>query len=83
MNFRIKVDENGYPTKYKSRLEAKEYLQQEGVDIFETYAPFANLSTIRFILAIGMKQNYIFHQLNVKTTFLHGYLKDDVQFLMT
>lgn len=76
--FCIKTDENGNPTKYKARLVARGFQQKQGVDFFETYAPVAKLTTIRVVLAVGLYRKYIFHQLDVKTAFLHGDLQEDV-----
>ncbi|XP_062704500.1 uncharacterized protein LOC134286832 [Aedes albopictus] len=49
--FRVKEDENGQAVRYKARLIAKGFLQRQGVDFEETYAPVAKLSTIRTVLA--------------------------------
>lgn len=76
--FVIKEDENGVPTRYKARLVAKGFLQEEGVDYHETYAPVAKLTTIRVVLAVGMHKNLQFHQLDVKTAFLHGKLDEEI-----
>lgn len=75
--FRIKDDANGKPSRYKARLVAKEFLQKYGLDYNETYAPVAKLTTIRTVLAVGLKRRYHFHQLDVKTAFLHGDLEEN------
>lgn len=64
-------DENGKPIKHKARLVAKGFLQKEGIDYVETYAPVAKLTTIRMVLAIGLHLGLHFHQLDVKTAFLY------------
>ena len=76
--FKIKEDENGIPIRYKARLVAKGFFQKHGVDYFETYAPVAKLTTVRLILAYGIRNNFVFHHLDVKTAFLHGNLSEDI-----
>ena len=76
--FTIKVDADGNPTRYKARLVVKGFLQKYGIDYTETYAPVAKLTTIRVVLAVGVYHNYKFHQLDIKTAFLHGRLKEDI-----
>lgn len=76
--FRIKEDGNGNATRYKARLVAKGFLQKYGVDYNETYAPVAKLTTIRAVLAVGTYRKYYFHQLDVKTAFLHGDLSEEI-----
>ena len=48
--FRNKLDENGYVTRNKARLVAKDYNQEEGIDYDETFAPVAILEAIRLCL---------------------------------
>lgn len=63
---------------YKARLVAKGYMQKEGVDYVETYAPVARLQTIRILLAIGNKFDLEIEHLDVKTAFLNGDLEEEV-----
>ena len=76
--FRIKEDENGRDVRYKARLVAKGFQQKPGLDYEETYAPVAKLATIRIILAVGVREGFFFHQMDVKTAFLHGELKETI-----
>lgn len=76
--FRTKMDENGNLVRHKARLVVKGFLQKEGIDYNETYSPVAKLTTIRIVLAVGVKNGFIFHQLDVKTAFLHGLLKEEI-----
>lgn len=76
--FRIKKDEYGNVSRYKPRLVAKGYLQKHGIDYEETFAPVAKLTTMRIILAVGVQRGYFFHQMDVKTAFLHGELKEQI-----
>lgn len=76
--FSIKTDNDGQPARYKARLVARGFEQKQGIDYEETYAPVAKLSTIRIFLAVCLKKGLIIHQMDVKTAFLNGYLKEDV-----
>ena len=76
--FRIKEDENGQAVRCKARLVAKGYQQRAGIDYEETYAPVAKLPTVRTVLAVGVQYGFHFHQMDVKTAFLHGKLKEEI-----
>lgn len=76
--FRVKEDNSGKEVRYKARLVEKGYLQRQGIDYEETYAPVAKLTTIRTVLAVGVRNRFLFHQMDVKTAFLHGELKEDI-----
>ena len=62
----------------KARLMAQGYSQMEGVDYNETFAPIARLESIRILLALACYFKFKLDQMDVKTTFLNGFLKEDV-----
>lgn len=76
--FKIKRNADGSINKYKARLVAKGYVQRHGIDYEEVFAPVARIETIRFILALAASNTWEVHHLDVKTTFLHGELKEEV-----
>ena len=76
--FKTKFKENGEVDKFKARLVAKGYAQEYGVDYTEVFAPVARLDTIRIILAMAAHYNWQVYQLDVKSAFLHGELKEDI-----
>ncbi|WVY91413.1 hypothetical protein V8G54_036927 [Vigna mungo] len=76
--FKTKLNPDGSVLKRKARLVAKGFLQREGVDFTEVYAPVARLETIRLIIAIACAKNWYISALDVKSAFLHGYLEDEV-----
>lgn len=76
--FKIKRNSDGTINKYKARLVAKGYVQQQGIDFDEAFAPVARLETIRLLVSIAATNGWEVHHLDVKTAFLHGELKETV-----
>ena len=74
--FRNKLDEHGNIIRNKARLVAKNYNQEEGIDFDETYAPVAKLEAIRLLLAYACFMNFKLYQMDVKSTFLNGYIAE-------
>nr|GFD21518.1 copia protein [Tanacetum cinerariifolium] len=62
----------------KSRLVAKGYAQKEGVDFEESFAPVSRLEAVRLFIAYVAYKSFIVYQMDVKTTFLYGPLKEEV-----
>ncbi|GJR79061.1 retrovirus-related pol polyprotein from transposon TNT 1-94 [Tanacetum coccineum] len=62
----------------KSRLVAKGYGQEEGVDFEESFALVARLEAVRIFMAYAAHKNFPIYQMDVKTTFLNGPLKEEV-----
>ncbi|GJV33877.1 retrovirus-related pol polyprotein from transposon TNT 1-94 [Tanacetum coccineum] len=71
-------DELNQFARNKARLVAQDYNQQEGIDYDETFAPVARLEAIRIFLAFATYMNFIFYQMDVKSAFLNGKLKEEV-----
>jgi hypothetical protein len=76
--FRNKQDEQGVVTRNKARLVAKGYSQVEGLDFDETYAPVARLESIRILLAYVTYHGFKLYQMDVKSAFLNGPIKEEV-----
>ena len=76
--FRNKLDDSGVIIKNKARLVAKGYCQEEGIDYDETYAPIAHLEAFRILLAISSLLQFKLFQMDVKSAFLNGFIKEEV-----
>ncbi|KAJ9538141.1 hypothetical protein OSB04_030874 [Centaurea solstitialis] len=76
--FKNKKDEDGIVTRNKARLVAKGFKQQAGIDYDETFAPVAIIEAIRIFLAYAAHKNFTVYQMDVKTAFLNGELKEEV-----
>jgi hypothetical protein len=65
-------------TRNKARLVAKGYSQVKGLDFDETYAPVARLESIRILLAYATYHGFKLYQMDVKSAFLNGPIKEEV-----
>ncbi|GJV44532.1 putative ribonuclease H-like domain-containing protein [Tanacetum coccineum] len=73
-----KRDEENIVIRNKSRLVAKGYAQKEGIDFEESFAPVARLEAVRLFIAYAAHKSFTVYQMDVKTTFLYGPLKEEV-----
>ncbi|GKA15893.1 retrovirus-related pol polyprotein from transposon TNT 1-94 [Tanacetum coccineum] len=76
--YKVKLDEYGDVLKNKARLVAKGYRQEEGIDFEESFAPVARIEAIRIFIANAASKNMTIYQMDVKTAFLNGELKEEV-----
>ncbi|GJW13026.1 retrovirus-related pol polyprotein from transposon TNT 1-94 [Tanacetum coccineum] len=76
--YKVKLDELGGILKNKARLVARGYRQEEGIDFEESFAPVARLEAIRIFLAFAAHMNMVIYQMDVKTAFLNGNLREEV-----
>ena len=81
--YKTKFNVDGSVDKYKARLVAKGYSKKEGVDYEDTFAPVAKLNTIRLMIALATQHKWKVHQLDVKSAFLNGDLKEEVYLVQT
>ncbi|GAB2265831.1 hypothetical protein Dimus_037849 [Dionaea muscipula] len=64
--------------KHKARLVVKGYNQRAGVDFDEVFAPVARLETVRLLIAMAAHYKWRIFQMDFKSAFLNGVLKEDV-----
>nr|GEZ76205.1 hypothetical protein [Tanacetum cinerariifolium] len=73
-----KLDEENTVIRNKSRLVAKGYAQKEGVDFEESFTPVALLEAVRLFIAYAAHKSFTVYQMDIKTAFLYGPLKEEV-----
>nr|GEW40067.1 retrovirus-related Pol polyprotein from transposon TNT 1-94 [Tanacetum cinerariifolium] len=76
--FKNKHDEENTVIRNKTRLVVRGYQQEEGIDFEESFAAVARMEAIRIFLAYTTHKGFTMYQIDVKTAFLHGSLKEDV-----
>nr|GEV08654.1 hypothetical protein [Tanacetum cinerariifolium] len=76
--YKVKLDEYGDVLKNKARLVAKGYRQEEGIDFEELFAQVSRIVAIRIFIANAVSKNMTIYQMDVKTAFLNGELKEEV-----
>ncbi|GJY42426.1 retrovirus-related pol polyprotein from transposon TNT 1-94 [Tanacetum coccineum] len=76
--YKVKLDKYGNVLKNKARLGAKGYRQEERIDFEESFAPVARIKAIRIFIANAASKNMTIYQMDVKTSFLNGELKEEV-----
>ncbi|GJT53672.1 retrovirus-related pol polyprotein from transposon TNT 1-94 [Tanacetum coccineum] len=62
----------------KAQLVAKGYAQEEGIDFEESFAPVARLEAVRIFVAYAAHKSFPIYQMDIKTAFLNGPLKEEV-----
>ncbi|XP_047177888.1 uncharacterized mitochondrial protein AtMg00820-like [Vigna umbellata] len=76
--FKNKKDDSREIIKNKARLVARSYSQEEGIDYDETYASMDRLEAIRILLIVASMMKFKLYQMDVKSAFLNGYIKEEV-----
>jgi hypothetical protein len=76
--FHKKQDEHGVVTRNKARLMAKGYSQVEALYFEETFAPIARLGSIHILLVYATRHDFKLYQMDVKSAFLNGSIKEEV-----
>jgi hypothetical protein len=67
-----KYASNGSVERHKSKLFANEFSQVECIDCNETFSPIAKMNSIHLILSLDVSHKCEVHQMDVKSSFLHG-----------
>ena len=76
--FKTKMNVEGKVEKYKARLVAKGYSQVPGIDFGDIFSLVANVTSIRLILSVAAAFDFEVEQMDVKITFLHGDMEEEI-----
>jgi hypothetical protein len=76
--YKLKRDEVGAIIKHKARLVARGFLQREGIDFNDAFAPVAQMESVRLLLALAAQEGWRVHHMDIKSTFLNSDLKEEV-----
>jgi hypothetical protein len=71
-------EEDGGEKRYKARLVVKGFAQNKGIDFDEIFSPVVKMTSIRTVLSLVVVEDLHLEQLDVKTTFLHGDLEEEI-----
>ncbi|GKA79608.1 retrovirus-related pol polyprotein from transposon TNT 1-94 [Tanacetum coccineum] len=77
-NFKQAMTEPSWVLKNKARLVAQGFRQEEGIDFKESFAPVARIEAIHIFIVYAAHKNMTIYQMDVKTAFLNGELKEEV-----
>jgi hypothetical protein len=73
--FKLKCDENGTPVCWKGQFIVKGYAAIHGIDYDKTTAPTVQMETFQAVTHVAAANDWVLHQIDVKTTFLRGELE--------
>ena len=80
--YSIKLRSDGTLDCYKAQLVALCNKQEYGINYEETFAPNAKMIMIRMIILIVASQGWPLHHMDVKNTFFHGNLKEEIYIVL-
>jgi hypothetical protein len=73
---------DGKIERYKARLVAKGFLQRQGLDYTDTFAPTPALASLRLVISLALQRGFQVHHMDVKTAFLVPELPPDQRVYM-
>jgi hypothetical protein len=76
--FKLKRDKADTIIKHKARLVARSFVQREGIDFNDTFAPVAWMESVRLLFTLAAQEGWRVHHMDVKSAFLNGELKEEV-----
>eukprot|EP00253_Pinus_taeda_P024438 PITA_24438 len=76
--FKKKTNAEGKVEKYKARFIVKGYSQVSGIDFGDIFSHVSKVISIRLLLSVVVAFDFEIEQKDVKTTFLHGHLEDEI-----
>ena len=76
--YKLKQGDRENPPRYKARIVVKGFQHKQGVDLDDIFAPVVKMTYIRTVLSITVSMDLEDEQLDVKATFLHGDLEEEI-----
>lgn len=76
--YKTKFNAKGKIDRHKAHLVVKGYKKQYGRDYDETYAPVTRMEIMCVVIEIAAKHKWKVYQMDVKSAFLNGVLKEEV-----
>ena len=76
--YKVKRDELNVIVKHKARLIAQGFVQCEGIDFEEVFAPVARMESVRLLLALAVAKDWRVYHRDIKSAFLNGELVETV-----
>ena len=74
----MKTDGDGVVERYKARLVAQGFNQQQGANYNETFSPVVRMESFRALVALSTQHNLELHHVDMTTAFLNGTLEEEV-----
>jgi type IV secretory pathway component VirB8 len=76
--YNLKRNEAGEVVKHKACLVTHKFVQLEGIDFEEVFAPIARMESVCILLALVAQEGWQVHLMDMKFTFLNGDLNEEV-----
>eukprot|EP00253_Pinus_taeda_P021161 PITA_21161 len=76
--YKTKYVPDGKVDKHKACLVAKGFSQVEGIDYIETFSLVSKMNSIFLVLSLATSFKWEVHQMDVKSSFLHGNLHEEI-----
>lgn len=76
--YKIKWSNDKREVKFKSRLVARGFSQEYGVNYFDTYAPVVKSSSVRMLMAIAARCNLKVQQIDIRNAYVNSDLEEEV-----
>lgn len=76
--YKLKRGKDGEITRFKARFVVRGFEQKDGIDYHETFASVVKPMSYKMIFAIAAALDLELEQMDVKTAFLYGSVKEEI-----